>query len=70
MYDESEQLVGWAVEIKTERSSNDGKGWFWYEIVNTTDGTATVAIGNGVAGCSGCHSRGGLDFVMTSWPLR
>ena len=70
MYDEKgDRLMGWAVMVKTGSESDGGKGWFWYETTNTEDAADTVAAGNGVPGCFGCHSVG-TDFVLTSVPLQ
>lgn len=64
MYDESEALAGWAVMVKTQDNSDNGKGWFWYEVTSATDGTKLQASGNGVPGCFGCHI-GGKDMVLS-----
>ncbi len=70
MYNEKgDQLMGWAVMVKTDADSAGGKGWFWYETTNTRDAAKVVASGNGVPGCFGCHSVG-ADFVLTSFPLQ
>ena len=69
MYDADNQLQGWAVMVKTAADSDGGKGWFWYEITSTTDGSTPVAAGNGVPLCFGCHGVGN-DFVLTEFPLR
>lgn len=69
MYDSSGKLQGWAVMVKTAADSAGGKGWFWYEITSTTDGSRPVASGNGVPLCFGCHFTG-RDFVLTDYPLR
>ena len=42
--------------MKTGTDSNGGKGWFWYEVTSTTDGSKPVATGNGVPLCLGCHA--------------
>lgn len=68
MYDDSRQLQGWAVMVKSHEDSQGGAGWFWYEITSTTDGSTPVASGNGVPLCFGCHF-GGDDFVLTKYPL-
>jgi hypothetical protein len=68
MYDAESKLQGWAVMVKTAADSDDGKGWFWYEVTSTTDGSKPVAVGNGVPLCFGCHGAG-LDFVLTAFPL-
>ena len=69
MYDGDGNLQGWAVAQKTQADSDGGKGWFWYEVTSTTDGSSPVGIGNGIPLCSGCHSIG-TDFVLTKYPLR
>lgn len=67
MYERDGKLIGWAVETKTQSDSNLGKGWFWYEVTSTTDGSEPVAIGNGVQGCVGCHAPGN-DYVLSARP--
>ncbi len=69
MYDADDRLQGWAVMVKTAADSSGGKGWFWYEVTSTTDGSSPVAAGNGVPLCFGCHAFG-TDFVLTEFPLR
>jgi hypothetical protein len=69
MYDSSGKLQGWAVMVKTAADSAGGKGWFWYEVTSTTDGSKPVATGNGVPLCFGCHFTG-RDFVLTDYPLK
>lgn len=70
MYDEQgTNLTGWAVMVKTSAQSDAGKGWFWYETLNTQDHKAVVAAGNGISGCFACHSAGS-DFVLSGYPLQ
>lgn len=69
MFDGDGELQGWAVMVKTSDDSNNGKGWFWYEVTSTTSGADPVAIGNGVQLCQGCHFIG-KDFVLTTYPLQ
>ena len=69
MYDVFGKLQGWAVMVKTQAESANGKGWFWYEVTSTTDGSDPVASGNGVPLCFGCHFTGN-DFVLTGYPLQ
>ncbi len=69
MYTKEKELSGWAVMIKTQEESEDGKGWFWYEVTSTTDANKIAAIGNGVVGCASCHAIG-KDMVRTSFPLK
>ncbi len=69
MYDAERKLQGWAVMVKTAADSAGGKGWFWYEVTSTTDGSKPVAAGNGVPLCFGCHTAG-KDYVLSEFPLR
>jgi hypothetical protein len=69
MFDANNKLQGWAVMVKTHAKSDGGKGWFWYEVTSTTDGSKPVASGNGVPLCFGCHAIG-KDFVLTPYPLK
>jgi hypothetical protein len=62
-------LQGWAVAVKTDAESNDGNGWYWYEVTSTTDGSNPVAAGKGVALCTSCHAVG-TDFVLSEYPLK
>ena len=61
--------TGWAVSVKTQANSDNGKGWYWYEVLSTTDGDKVVAEGNGVGLCVGCHFPG-KDFIVTGYPLK
>ncbi|MEO2053098.1 MAG: cytochrome P460 family protein [Allomuricauda sp.] len=69
MFDKDERLSGWAVMVKTQDKSNDGKGWFWYEVTSVEDKNSIAAIGNGVKGCVACHGIG-KDQVRTTFPLK
>jgi hypothetical protein len=63
------QLRGWAVGVKTEPDSAGGDNWYWYENFSVTDPANPVAAGLGVGLCSNCH-EGGLDYVLTPFPLQ
>ena len=69
LLDASGKLSGWAVTVKTDADSAGGEGWFWYEILGTTDGSRVVADSNGVPLCFGCHALG-RDFVLIPHPLK
>ncbi len=58
-------MYGWAAIVKTQADSDNGQGWYWYEVIITTDPTQIVKEGNGVPFCAGCHSPG-RDFVRIS----
>jgi hypothetical protein len=62
-------LIGWSVSVKTQAESDEGDGWYWYEVFSTTDGSGPLADGNGVVLCTGCHASG-RDFVRIPYPLR
>ena len=70
MYSEQKELSGWAVMVKTQDVTNNGKGWFWYEVTSITDGNKIAAIGNGVIGCINCHNLNDKDLVRTAFPLK
>jgi hypothetical protein len=61
-------LKGWAAYVKVEESSG-GKGFYWYEVLSTTDGSAPVAAEKGSSKCTTCHS-GGKDFVLIDFPFK
>ncbi len=48
--------------VKTQADSDNGQGWYWYEVISTTDPTQIVKEGNGDPFCAGCHSPG-RDFI-------
>lgn len=62
-------VMGWAVEVKIQDTSNGGQGWYWYETFNATDPTKFSTSGNGVALCYNCHSAG-KDYFRTPFPLQ
>ncbi|MBL4604395.1 MAG: cytochrome P460 family protein, partial [Flavobacteriaceae bacterium] len=69
MFDKNNALAGWAVMVKTQETTDDGNGWFWYEVTSTKDKNAIAAMGNGVKGCISCHTIG-TDQVRTAFPLK
>jgi hypothetical protein len=68
LYGGNNKLTGWSVSVKTQVESEEGKGWYWYEIFSTTDGSRPLADGKGVALCTGCHAAG-RDLVRIAYPL-
>jgi hypothetical protein len=70
MFTAEGELQGWAVNTKTSDDTDEGRGWFWYEVTSGSDPNAIAAAGNGVTGCFGCHSNGGSDMVLSGFPLR
>jgi hypothetical protein len=70
MFTTSGDLAGWAVTLKTGSRTDDGRGWFWYEVTSPTDSSALAAMGNGVTGCISCHSVGDRDLILSGYPLQ
>ena len=70
MYDDDGDLSGWAVLVKTQDRTDEGRGWFWYEVTSSTDSSALAAIGNGVTGCVSCHSFRDQDQILSGFPLK
>jgi hypothetical protein len=64
-----DQPGGWAVFVKTGDDSAGGDGLYWYETLNTQDGSNPPYEGQGVGICKGCHS-GGTDFYLSEYPLQ
>lgn len=64
---QGETLTGWAMYIKTQDASDGGKGFYWYEVFDTTPGASSIG-GQGSATCTGCHASG-KDFVRVPYPL-
>lgn len=62
--------AGWAVFVKTEDDSQGGDGFYWYEILNTVDGSNPPFAGQGEAICKNCHGSGGVDFYLSAYPLQ
>jgi hypothetical protein len=60
-----DEIVGYAVSLKTAPDSQGGDTWYWYERLNDT----TYASDLGVGLCTGCHS-GGADYILTPYPLQ
>ena len=70
MFTAEGELSGWAVMAKTGETTDEGKGWFWYEVTSTEDPNAIAAMGNGVVGCISCHNVGSRDMVRTAFPFQ
>lgn len=70
MYSAEGELSGWAVMAKTQDTSENGEGWFWYEVTSPKDPNEIAAMGNGVIGCTSCHTIGNQDMVRTSFPFK
>lgn len=66
----TETVTGWAVMEKTEDSSNDGSGWYWYEIFSTEPNAGGTIEGQGKSLCVSCHEGSSRDFVLAPFPLQ
>lgn len=62
-------LNGWAVSVKVKDESEQGKGWFWYEVFSVEEGASPVVSSLGASACAVCHS-GGRDYVLSKTPLQ
>lgn len=65
LYGTTSEVRGWTIAVKRSADSAGGDGWYWYEYFNGS----VLADGDGLAVCTGCHS-GGLDYVLTPFPLQ
>jgi hypothetical protein len=70
MFTKEGDLEGWAVMAKTQDRTDDGRGWFWYEVTSPTESSAIAAMGNGVPGCVSCHSVLDQDLILSGYPLK
>jgi hypothetical protein len=70
LYGSGSEVTGWAVAVKTAEESQGGAGWYWYEVFSTTSGSNPVAAAQGPNFCSSCHGNGGVDYVLTPFPLQ
>lgn len=60
-----DEIIGYAVSLKTAPESQGGGTWYWYERINAN----IFADGLGVGLCTGCHG-GGADYILTPYPLQ
>lgn len=65
LYGGGSTIIGWAVMIKVDEDSADGRGWYWYEAF----GTGAPYSGVGLTICTGCHAQG-RDYVRIPFPLQ
>ena len=70
MYGDDGEVAGWAVMVKTGEATDEGRGWFWYEVTSASDATSIAAVGNGVPGCVECHMRRDQDLIRSGFPLQ
>ena len=72
LYDDSDTLVGYAVEVKLAEKSDGGNNWYWYERVPVDKAPPNGVVADGVGStgtpktiCVGCHTAAGLDDMHT-----
>lgn len=56
--------------VKTDDKTNNGDGWFWYEVLSNKDIKKKAAIGNHVPGCVNCHISSKRDMVLIPFPFK
>jgi len=66
-----DEVRGWSVSIKTAAASAGGANWYWLEHFNGN----SVAAGQGIGLCTGCHSQNyrtftSKDLVLIPFPLQ
>jgi len=61
---------GWAVMAKTHDTTDNGNGWFWYEVLSDKDINKKAALGNNVPGCVSCHAPSQKDMVLIPFPFK
>lgn len=61
--------IGWAVSVKTQAESANGKNWYWYEVFSTAP-AAIAPYQGAVELCRDCHAEGGVDQVLVDYPLQ
>ncbi|HEY3254248.1 MAG TPA: hypothetical protein VGJ91_09880 [Polyangiaceae bacterium] len=64
-----DSVYGYSVWVKVQDASDDGNGFFWYEVISHASGADTVS-GNarGSSACVGCH-RAGKDYLRSTLPF-
>jgi len=60
-----DEIIGYAVSLKTAPESQGGGTWYWYERIDAN----IFADGLGVGLCTNCHG-GGADYILTPYPLQ
>ena len=63
-------LYGWAVWVKVQDATDNGKGFYWYEIIHQGGGNNSIygdALGSD--DCVGCHVAG-KDYNLSTLPFQ
>jgi len=63
-------LYGWAVWVKVQDATDNGKGFYWYEIIHQGGGNNSI-YGNALGSddCVGCHVAG-KDYNLSTLPFQ
>ena len=70
LYNGDGKHTGWAVSVKVDADSKEGRGWYWYEVFATTEKAKPAYDGKGKQLCRDCHTEGGIDQVLIPFPLQ
>jgi len=64
-FDNQDRPIGYAAMIKVRRRSGArGRGWLFYETLDSTN--RAVSFGRGLGVCTGCH-QSGVDFLRSGF---
>lgn len=63
-------LYGWSVWVKVQDATDNGNGFYWYELIHQGGGKDSV-YGNarGSGDCVGCH-QAGKDYDLSTLPVQ
>jgi hypothetical protein len=63
-------LYGWAVWVKVQDATDNGNGFYWYELIHQGGGQDSI-YGNarGSGDCVGCHMTG-KDYDLSTLPFQ
>jgi len=62
-------LYGWSVWVKVQDSTDNGNGFFWYELIHHGGGNDSInGNARGSSDCVGCH-RAGKDYDRSTLPF-
>lgn len=58
-------LTGWSVWVKVQGDSDNGNGFYWYEVTLRTPSDRVYADALGSSVCVGCHAAG-PDYLRSA----
>lgn len=58
-------LSGWSVWVKVQNTSDEGNGFYWYEVVKQSPQNRVYADAIGSPVCTDCHSAG-KDYLRSA----